>query len=270
MKFSIVTVLYEKKITELPFYNLLEEIFQKGISVLCYDNSQESQKSPINHPLFTYYHDQRNLGLSPAYNLGYKMAKTQGNEGLLLLDHDSQFSMEFIEQLEKSSFKENIGAIVPMVFASGNQISPVKADVYISHGFSSLEAGIHQAPFMAINSGSLLNMQALEKIGGFNEEFPLDFLDHWLFWALGQKKYQLEVLDYVMHHDLSVLDYSKVSHKRYESILTSETTFYKKYNTKFLPAHKKQLLKRTLKQIIKVRDSYFWKRTLNEYRKVGK
>lgn len=268
MKFSIVVVLYNKKVTALPIYPILKRLLNADIPVLCYDNSQIEQEVPFAHPLLTYYHDPRNLGLTPGYNMALESAIKSGQEGILLLDHDSNFDFSFIEKLLEIPFNPKVGAIVPKVVADGSQISPILADRYISSGYTVLKEGVYKAPYMAINSGSLINVKALEKIGGFNEEFPLDFLDHWLFWRLGKEDYYLKVLDYAIDHDLSVLDYKKVSHNRYESILTGESKFYSKYETTFLAPYKKQLLKRTIKQLLTVHDSFFWKRTLKAFRKM--
>ena len=41
--------------------------------------------------------------------------------------------------------------------------------------------GVQNKAVMAINSGSLIKVSFLTEIGGFNGQFPLDYLDHWLF-----------------------------------------------------------------------------------------
>jgi hypothetical protein len=107
---------------------------------------------------------------------------------------------------------------------------------------------------MAINSGAVIRVAFLKEIGGFNEEFPLDYLDHWLFYEIYAKNYKTFVLDIYLHHDLSVMDYNSISLTRYKSILHSEFTFYKKYKRELFPEYRKQLFKRLLKQIITVKN----------------
>lgn len=270
MKIMAVVVLYEKKISELPFYSLITQLLDDGIGIVCYDNSQQAQSVPFDHPLFKYQHDSRNLGIASAYNYAFNKALTDSCEGILLLDHDSEFSMDFIQSLQSSEFTEQVAIIAPTVFAGQKQISPVAADNYINHSFQALKPGIYSTPSMGINSGSLVSCSFLQKLGGFNEKFSLDFLDHWLFFELYRLGYQLQVIDFHFDHDLSVLDYSNVSHHRYESILAAENLYYSEYQTRFLNSHKLQLLKRTLKLFVKEKDRFFWKKTLATFFTISK
>ncbi len=270
MKFVAVTVLYHKKVADLPFADLFPYFNAEDISLVLYDNSEKPQEELPQEKTITYVHDKRNIGLVPAYNLALQMAKEQGAEGVLLLDHDTEISREYLETLKNETFSGKVGCIVPQIRTTNGIISPLKADAYINHQHTPLTTGTYDGPYMAINSGSLISVKALEEIGGFNEEFPLDFLDHWLFHALGEKNYQIKVLQNVIDHDLSVLDYKNVSHRRYESILAGERIYYSKYHQDFLKNHQKQLLKRTLKQLVKVSDKYFFKRTFQEYLTIRK
>lgn len=269
MKLMAVTVLYQKKIEELPFYPLFPYLKEKQISLLIYDNSPTAQAFQ-DDTCVTYVHDKRNIGLVPAYNLAFQLAKEKSCEGLLLLDHDTSITKDYLALLQEELFQEKTGSMVPQIKTASGIISPLKANQYINHNFEALLPGKYAPSYMAINSGSVISVSALEKIGGFNEEFPLDFLDHWLFFALGKAGYEMKVLPQVIDHDLSVLDYGQVSHRRYESILKGETTFYTKHHQELLSAHKTQLLKRTLKQFLKVSDKHFYKRTFKEYRKLRK
>lgn len=269
MKIMMVVVLYEKKIQELPFYPLLDQLLAKGIRIICYDNSKEEQRIPFQHPFFEYHHDARNLGIATAYNYAFNQGK-KDCEGLLLLDHDSDFTLDYIEKLQQLKFENKVAIIAPLVFANSKQISPLDAENYINHTFQALAPGIYNTPVTGINSGSLVAYSFLEKIDGFNEAFPLDFLDHWLFFQLHEQGKQLQVVDYRFNHDLSVLNYANVSHQRFESILKAETLFYTRYQKNFLKAHKIQLLKRTLKLFVKEKDRFFWKKTWKTFLSIVK
>ncbi|WP_071131784.1 glycosyltransferase family 2 protein [Enterococcus timonensis] len=268
MKLSIVLVVYKKNAKDLPIYPLLNELADLGISTLIYDNSPFTQEESFNQLPVSYHHDPRNLGVAVAYNFALEklLATNEDRLGLLLLDHDTQISLSYVKELLAADFGPEVGAIVPQIFAGQKQISPLKADRYIAQGFTGLPAGEYSEPFTGINSGACLNVDFLKVIGGFNNDFPLDFLDHWLFFEMGKRGYTLRVLPEIIQHDLSVLDYTKVSHQRFESILQGEQLFYQRYNTQFSNNHKKQLLKRTVKLFVKEKDRYFWKRTWQAYR----
>lgn len=268
MKFTIVVVLYNKKIKDLPFYDFCDLLFSKGINLLCYDNSLHAQNTDINDPHFHYYHDASNAGLAKAYNYGLKLSTELGSDGILLLDDDTALTIKLVNAFLTTRFQDNLVAVVPKVIANGKQISPLKSDQYINRNMQRVDAGVHAEPIMSINSGSLISTQFLREIGGFNTSFPLDFLDHWLFYEINQLGKFVQVLNLSLEHDLSVMNYNNVSHQRYESIISSETRFYTQFNRGLLKEHKIQLVKRTIKLLLTQRDNYFWKRTFKELKHI--
>ena len=80
----------------------------------------------------------------------------------------------------------------------------------------------------AINSASCISVNFLNKIGGFNNSFPLDMLDHWLNYEINKHTKDTYVFASNISHNLSVTDYSSLSIKRYEKILLAEKLFYTK------------------------------------------
>ena len=155
MKFTLVFVLYEKKITDVPFFSILSKILNEDIAVICYDHSKNPQVVNITHENFIYLHDPRNIGLNEAYNYALKKAYDNQSQGLLLLDDDSNFTIDFILNLKKQNFTEDVVGIVPKIFTKEKQISPLFAKDYINR-FSKpvTETGLYQERIMGINSGS--------------------------------------------------------------------------------------------------------------------
>lgn len=271
MKFVLVCVLYNQKIVDLPFYAKIPWLLSQNIPIICYDNSRHPQENPYMGSSFTYQHDPRNLGLSEAYNFALKKAVSYQADGLLLLDDDSNFSNSFITNLKTLNFSPKVAVVVPQVFDEEKQVSPVYAGNYINRFSKFAEvSGIYSERMMAINSGSLWNVAFLQKIGGFSSKFPLDFLDHWLFFKVYEQGFQVQVNSDRLRHHLSVLNFKTMSHQRYENILAAETRFYENYERRLLKAHKKQLLKRSLKQWLKVKDPFFWQKTFSTFQKIKK
>ena len=118
---------------------------------------------------------------------------------------------------------------------------------------------------MAINSGALIRVEFLNIIGGFNEDFPLDYLDHWLFHEIYENGYKVRLLDLTLEHELSVMDYSRVSLARYQSILESEIKFFKNYQQDLYKAYRIQLAKRFLKQVLTVKNKKIALYTLRRF-----
>jgi GT2 family glycosyltransferase len=264
MKITIVVVLYKQKAEESKtFLTLRQYLFPKNeliseIELILYDNSPEKQvfnPLPYEGVHISYVHDPRNLGIGAAYNYSWEIAKANGSQWLLLLDHDTELTNEYVfEVLNLSDYSDEVAAVVPKVRNENTMISPV-----YSHSLRPLQgerpkSGRQEQAVMAINSGALLHLDFLNQIGGFNENFPLDYLDHWLFFEIYAKGKKVWVLDVVLEHELSVMDFSRVSLSRYQSILDSEIAFYQKYNTDLFPSYKKQLVKRFLKQVLTVKN----------------
>ena len=265
----IVIVLYENKLATTPNYQLFIKLLNQGnYTLLVYDNSKQVQVDQLFSKENVYYiHNKSNPGLAKAYNEAKKLMFKINADFLLLLDQDTLLSEDYIQKIECVYPKKEIGAFVPLIQCKGRQISPVFNGNYASGQSSVPEAGEYEA-VMAINSGTLLPREILEGIGEFNNEFPLDYLDHWLFWEINQKHKKIQVINTVLEHDLSVLDYQTISFERYNSIILSETLFYKKYQTKQFSAYKRHLILRGIKQFLMVKNRKIWRRTLTEYLKL--
>ncbi|EMF0229064.1 glycosyltransferase [Enterococcus hirae] len=264
-KIVVVIVLYQQRFSQSPSFDLLmKAVKEKKIQLVVYDNSPVKQLEPLleQDKDISYYHDPSNPGLATAYNYALNHAQ-QNIRYFVTLDHDSQLTATYFDTLLTIDWTDELVAAVPLVYAGSNQISPVFADRYINRQVEKVDRSqLSQRRIMAINSGAVFSIKFLKEIGGFNLDFPLDFLDHWLFWTIYQFKKTVFILPEKMEHDLSVLDYQKVSVTRYQSILKAEKTFYQNYDKEMLPRHRKQLLLRTVKQFLTVRNRKIWRLTL--------
>lgn len=267
-KIVVVIVLYQQRFSQSPSFDLLmKAVKEKKIQLVVYDNSPVKQLEPLleQDRDISYYHDPSNPGLATAYNYALNHAQ-QNIRYFVTLDHDSQLTATYFDTLLTIDWTDELVAAVPLVYAGSNQISPVFADRYINRQVEKVDRSqLSQRRIMAINSGAVFSIKFLKEIGGFNLDFPLDFLDHWLFWTIYQFKKTVFILPEKMEHDLSVLDYQKVSVTRYQSILKAEKTFYQNYDKEMLPRHRKQLLLRTVKQFLTVRNRKIWRLTLQSF-----
>lgn len=264
MKITIVAVIYKQKIDESKTFQTLIDAFDhlpdisNQIELVIYDNSPDSQNCTVeeqNWGQVQYVHDPRNVGLATAYNYAFQVAKTNGSKWMLLLDHDTELTEEYVDQIAFSlDVDTSIAAVVPRIFSEETMISPVVADALRPLKTEKLQAGLQDQPTMAINSGSLIRVAFLEEINGFNKNFPLDYLDHWLFHEIYARGYKVLVLEASLNHELSVLDYSRVSLERYRSILDTEIYYFKNYKKELMPSYKIQLVKRLLKQVVLVKN----------------
>lgn len=261
MKTTIIIVVYKSKLKDSHTFTSLLSVLskdpslKKDLTIVIYDNSPEKQEMPFCDQVLdiSYVHDPRNLGLATAYNYAYQLGINNQSEWLLLLDHDTTLNLEYVNAIlksDKSDLDNKIVAVVPKIISKNTMISPVMSDTLLPLLEERPTPGIQNTPVMAINSGSLIKIDFLNQIGGFTEEFPLDYLDHWLFYKIYQCGYKTLLLDVELHHDLSVMDFKSISITRYRSILDSEIKFYKNYHTYLFPDYRKLLMKRLIIQMI--------------------
>ncbi|MEH7250211.1 glycosyltransferase [Neobacillus niacini] len=278
MKITMVVVFYRQELENSKTVQTLKQTLLVNkdalteIELIFYDNSPESQDisySDYEGLNLSYVHDPRNLGLVPAYNHAWNVAKENGSKWLLLLDHDTELTDNYFKEvLHLPEFGEDVAAVVPKIYSENSMISPV-----YSYSLRPLKedrpaAGLQKQPVMAINSGALISVPFLNELSGFNESFPLDYLDHWLFFEIYNHGRMVWVVDVFLEHELSVMDYSRVSLKRYQSILDSEMNFYKNYKKDIYSSYRVQLVKRLLKQVVTVKNKkiamYTFKRLLSK------
>lgn len=206
-----------------------------AVRLLVYDNSPQAQnwQPPANvHAL--YIHDIANGGLLAAYQRALIEAQQNGAPWLLLLDDDTQVTDDFMQmQLQMTSelaARPDIAAVVPRLRSGGIVRSP--------HG----PVGWRQSPLplhrdgpapvgaTAFNSGAMLRRSAIEAVGGFPGNYPLDYLDHAMFARLARAGYRLWVLPVTLDHPMTWDDPSgEMGYDRFARVLATEQRFHREY-----------------------------------------
>lgn len=162
-----------------------------------------------------YVHDntENNIYLAAAYNKGWQYAKQNGYSWIVLLDADTNVTKQFIDSVQEAVNTSRSETVFcpELIDDKGTLLSPLK-----SHGID-----------VAFNSGLVVPIHIIDKLNGYNENYPLDYLDYWFCYQLHQLRIPLEVLAVRLTHSLSVCDYSQVSKERYLSLLAAEKRFAK-------------------------------------------
>jgi GT2 family glycosyltransferase len=214
------------------------------ISLIIYDNSPEPHELPASMSFEVHYiHDAENAGLARAYNAALAHARTQDSTWLLLLDQDTLLSSEYLAELLNASDAlasvGEVGAIVPKLWAGTRLYSPDAPFLWqIRQQFSDENfpvdehvTGMVARPLTAYNSGAALRVSVLEEIGGFPEDFWLDYLDHAVFQQLQLQGYRLWVMRTVLQQNLSHMDLDSVSMPRHWSVLAAQTRFVLRFGS---------------------------------------
>jgi GT2 family glycosyltransferase len=244
-------------------------------SLVVYDNSAERHQIAEDFP-FHYVHDPTNGGLAAAYNYALSLAEDTGCEWLLLLDQDTTLTREFLAELIACAnalrTEDNVAAIVPQLMVRGEIVSPAEHFLdFLRHQFRNYvqtlgqAAGIQQGRVSAYNSGSTLSVPVLRSIGGFPEEFWLDYLDHAIFhalWASGRRVY---VLHAVLQHDLAESDLNARPIWRFRNVLRAQSLFVKRtgnFTDRLL--YRLWLLRSVRRLRADLQDKRVWKETARQ------
>lgn len=260
MRATIVLVIYRQSLADSEsFRSLLENqalLAEHDIELILHDNSPEPQPVPRLEGALAvrYHHDAANPGLAAAYNLALRSARQRGSDWLLLLDQDTHLSTAYFRELLQVTpdLESSCVCLVPRISDGQRQVSPmdcskVRAQTYDRSGRT---AGM----ITAINSGACWRVSWLAEAGGFNPDFPLDYLDHWACHHATSRGQQLWVMTSEIRQNLSISDRNCVTRARYESIYESEYRYYSRYRKDLFSSYRRHLPLRLLKQLLLFRD----------------
>ena len=248
----IVAVTYERAPHESGSICSLAQVFKtcpalaSRFELLIFDNSPQSHRVVIDFDFpVLYKHNPANPGLAGAYNFALDLAEEGGFEWLLLLDQDTslvrEFILELIERIDLLTGRPDVASIVPKLLVNGVVFSPAAHFIEqlrhqykrSNHAVAPDAVGVQQRRVFAYNSGAAHRVSALRAIGGFPQEFWLDYLDHAVFHSLYTSGYRVFIMHTQIQHDASQAQAIRVPLWRHRNILTAETCFVKKTGTAF-------------------------------------
>ncbi len=254
---QIVLVLYKTKIEDsLTYKTLCENISTLSCNheFLVYNNSPEQTIENKNN--YELVNATTNNMLVGPYNYALQRAIECKHNWLLLLDQDTCLTKEYFEQLNIAlGMNKDVAAIIPKLQNKEFHLSPTSYNSLFGPWLKMhniYNAGfIKNKTIQAFNSAALISVKALDEIGRFSLEFPLDQLDFYVFNRLSNSGFSFYLMNVTLSHDLAVRDYkNKMSSERYISILSSEYRFSKLLGIISVITYKLKLILRLLKQIL--------------------
>ncbi len=225
------------------------------IRVLLWDNSPEpllALKLPF---AFEYRHSGGNAGVAGAYNQAAAFARLQEIPWLLLLDQDTAVTEEFLRVMAGHAHtlaaNQTVAAAVPFLYAGNFQLSPRFVRFSRHTAIPASSAGLLRERMFAANSGTLMRRTVLEEIGGYSDDFWLDYSDIYVFHRLyEQGKGVFVAADAYLQHEIAMLDYDgRMTAQRYRNYLAAEGAFHDLYKSRLERfAHLLRLLARAVRQ----------------------
>jgi len=263
-----IVVIYEKKPNQSRTLISLSKLSLDKIKVYLYDNSSTNENEKLvshyQNLNIIYRSNPSNPGICTAYNSGIKLAKELKLDWVMLLDDDTDLTIDFIGKvinIDLKKISKKVVGFVPTVVShkTNRAISPKK---YHPGGFlTNIKENYGELlnHISAINSASLINVNFVEEIGGFNSLYNLDMLDYWFYREVYNKNKKIYLLDTTIFHSLSVDDKTNyVPIKRYKALLLAEKRFFLDEGTKSFLFYKSRLVVRSLKQLAFRNPSHFF------------
>lgn len=268
----LVVVLYKTSLENSKTINSLENVIGEKVNLFVFDNSPirqyESDDFDFKSFKVRYHHDSTNPGLSVAYNYALDLASNINYSWLLLLDQDTTFTKQYIQEIKRldiNNISNAVVAIIPRVISVVGEriIAPTKMLLGGICRPIKLLGGVITTPISGINSGTFLRISYINSINGFSEKYTLDMLDHWYFRKLFRDGKSVYLMESEIYQDLSVFGNfeENVSFNRYRQMLNAEAFFIKEEGLLSLLIYKLRLFLRVLKQL-RYKNCKYYKFTL--------
>lgn len=199
--------------------------------VMVWDNSPEEIANPQLPKGFVYRYSKTNLGPAGAFNGAMRYARENGHDWMLLLDQDMLVHAGFLRSLlhhrRHVEHCAEIAAIVPTVYVGDSLESPRRQLFNRRRPYPAKQSGLAPGEAVAINSGALLRVDALEQIGGFSTDFWLDYSDTYVFHQLYLRGLKVwRAADAALQHEMTVTDYDRLMTSwRYRNFSNAESAF---------------------------------------------
>lgn len=239
---QIILVLYKTNLSESSSYIALRngiKFLTIPYSILIYNNSPEIEikSSSLDE---TVINSSSNKMLAGAYNEALEIAIKNNSEWLLILDQDTELTAEYFHSLNQfllSDNAKNYDIVVPVLKKNEIQLSPIAYKSCIGPFWTTKNINVtsenistinENLVLSAFNSATALRIDAITQIGGFDENFPLDMLDHRYYYQLHNNHCKMWVLPVWIQQNLSLLDSEhQMSVQRYDKYLQSCLQFAK-------------------------------------------
>lgn len=205
MKKIAIIVSYEPNVVVLE--TLCCSILGQGYQIVIVDNSVDNPfHFSRNIDGCFVITNGKNMGIAQAQNIGINYAKSVDAEIVTFLDQDSVVSESLLINLEAALLKTQNGVVCPV------SIDKLTSLEYPSHKMSrigmmedvySFNSKVLVEVDIAISSGMTTYIKLFDKVGLYDEDFFIDFVD--IEWCLRSRKHNTMIYivpDAIMYHSI--------------------------------------------------------------------
>lgn len=230
----VILVLFKTQLSASAAYiSLSKGLTNNSCELFIYDNSPEPQTCVSDIFKITYVHDNRNPGVSKAYNEGFKKAKELGKKWLMLVDQDTEFPAWTFKKYGEAILIRNADLLTPILSDANGIVSPLKFSVGGGQRLKNLsgDQNLKLMDYYFHNSGLLVSVGNFERAGMYDENLPLDFSDFSFVHRLRSHCHHFFVADVHCNQKLASTSPAKKENRlaRFKSYVSSGKYFQKKY-----------------------------------------
>jgi GT2 family glycosyltransferase len=184
-----------------------------------------------------YRPSAENAGVAGAYNYAMELAEQRGFSWLLLLDQDTTLPPDFLTAMHghasRLASEEKIAAVAPTVLMGNVAVSP---KIMSRWGVAKDPSPGFEGPLfkelIIMNSGMLLRVAALRRIGGYSMDFWLDFSDRYVCHMLAKQNYGAWLAgEQRLQHNVSLMAEGATSMERYENLMGAQDAYFSQYKS---------------------------------------
>jgi len=225
MELNCIVVLYNTKCEDSLGVNTLIEPKLHNLKIVICDNSEkvdikENNKRFCNKLEIEYIDMKGNLGLSKAYNKA--LTRINHDSWFVIFDQDTIVNPNYFHELNKSIANyPNTYIHVPIVKSRGIRISPSVMRGYSVKSLAINNYGLY-SNVTAINTGKSC---VFEKIGNYNEEIFMDYLDHYFIREYNKNFKNIAIFNCELAQEFSDHDHSDIC-KDLERFIIYKKDFY--------------------------------------------
>ena len=246
----VIIVTYEPELNNLK--RLTYCVQTAGFLPIIVDNSEKHPVEKVQMAASTQMIPMHgNAGIAAAQNAGIRLAKKLGAKMIGFFDQDSHADEKLLEKLEKALQSLGECVVSPLALEKGSLNEyPVQTLGKFGYPKDVFVKGkkVPQKVDLVISSGMMSVPEVFEKVGGYDEDFFIDFVD--VEWCLRCRKAKIPVYvipDAVLMHKIGN---DNVSVGEMNIVVHSAMRTYYKVRNAFLLFYKKAGVIFTMRQVL--------------------
>ena len=246
----VIIVTYEPELNNLR--QLTENVEKAGFIPVIVDNSvkypvKKEEISKMSRVVSMH----GNAGIAAAQNAGIQIAQSLGACKIAFFDQDSMADESLLRKLENSLDKLGECVVTPMALNKETKEEyPAQRLNKIGYPIDIFVKGetTPQKADLVISSGMMMTVGVLQKVGNYDEDFFIDFVD--LEWCLRCRKAKIPVYiipDVILLHKIGSTD---IQAGEMKIVVHSPVRTYYKVRNSFLMLYKRAGIIFTIRQIL--------------------